>query len=96
MPWKRQTKNNQIDINGMIENNSGIYKRAPPMVIFLFNENNTLLKTIFIPAPPRYLSQGSKYAFYKKIKDEFKIKPKAALVTLANGIEVFFHSLDFR
>ena len=89
-------KDSQIDINGIVENNSGAYKRVPPMVIFLFNEKNALLKTIFIPAAPKYLGKGSKYAFYKKIKNDFKTKPKAVSLALASSTEVFFHSLDFR
>lgn len=88
--------NNYIDINAVIENNSKSYKRVPPVVVFLFDEDHTLFKTIFIPAPPKYLNKGSKYAFYRKIEHGSKIRPRVVSLTLMNGIEVFFHSLNFK
>jgi len=90
------TADNQIEINGTIQNNSEDYKRVSPVKISLFDENRKLLKSFFIPAPPRYLDKGNRYSFYKKVTGDFKTKPKVVSVTLANGVEMFFHSLDFR
>jgi len=86
----------QMDINGIIENNSGIYKRVPPIIIYLFDENNRLLKSILVSAPPRYLNKNARYSFYKKLAGDFKTKPKTLSVALASAPEVLFHSLNFR
>ncbi|NRA73831.1 MAG: zinc-ribbon domain-containing protein [Rickettsiales bacterium] len=88
-------KNDQIDINAVIKNNSKTYRRVPSITISLFDNNNILLKRIFIPSPPKYLNTKSKYAFYRRVKNDSQTKPKVISIALATGIEKFFHYLEF-
>ena len=86
--------NNQIELNGTIKNNSESYRRVPPFIIFLFDDKNNLLKSIFVPAAPKYFEKGGKHSFYKKIVGGFKTKPKKTVVTLASGVEVFLYKIS--
>jgi hypothetical protein len=81
-------KNDQIDINGTIENNKLQSAKVPAMTITLFDENKKLLKSIFIPAPPKYLNKGDKYSFYKMINNDFQTKPKLVSVKLSDSRNV--------
>jgi hypothetical protein len=75
---------NQIDVNASIQNNSGVGKRVPPIKILLFDENKKLLKSISIPAPPRYLKNGDRYAFYKRVPNDLKTRPETVSIVLVN------------
>jgi predicted Zn finger-like uncharacterized protein len=86
-------KNDQIEINGTIENNEVPSAKVPAMTITLFDENKKLLKSIFIPAPPKYLNKGDKYSFYKMINNDFQTKPKLVSVKLSDSVEAFFYRL---
>jgi predicted Zn finger-like uncharacterized protein len=91
-----QKTESQIDINGIMENSSSGDERVPSVRLLLFDENKKLIKSLVVPAPPRYLSAGSKYSFYRKLEGDFKTKPKLVVATFATRTDVLLDSLDLR
>lgn len=91
-----QKTENQVDINGIMENSSSVDERAPSVRLLLFDENKKLIKSLVVPAPPRFLGVGGKYSFYRKLEGDLKTKPKMVVATFATKADVLLDSLDLR